>query len=348
MSSLVENVPCAAIAKQVEPDTHHSKRRQLPIAVIAIRHYVLLTTGANGRMQSYCRRNSSKLYSMRNWVIAMALASAAPVFAGSWPYPDAHRDNVVDTYNGVQVGDPYRWLEDPDSAASKRWISEENALTQSYLASVPGVAEMKERLKALWSPVVYPSSRAAAGVVVKGGRYFFLRRDSGKNQPVLYWMESRKAAPKPLLDPNTLSKDGTAALLSWSVSNDGKMLAYGIARAGSDWQDVRFRRVDTGEDAEDKLEWIKFSEPEWNSDGNGVYYGRFPRPAEKDLLTAANYNQQLCFHKLGTAQSEDKVIYERPDHKDWMFGPEVSEDGRYLVITVSEGTRPENLIFYRD
>src|SRR5947209_6186784 len=143
----------------------------------------------------------------------LVLFSTIPLLAASLHYPEATPGNVVDSYHGVRVPDPYRWLEDPDSPASKKWIKEENALTASYLSTVPNTANIKARLTALWSPVVYPID----GFAERNGRYFFLRRDSGRNQPILYWMEGRKSSPKVLLDPNTLTSDGTAALESWSV-----------------------------------------------------------------------------------------------------------------------------------
>ncbi len=188
----------------------------------------------------------------------------------------------------------------------------------------------------------------AGGFAERNGRYFFLRRDPGKNQPILYWKPSGdSSSPKVLLDPTTLRADGTAALDNWSISRDGKILAYGIARAGSDWQDIRFRSVDDCKDHPDLLEWSKFSDLEWSPSGDGIYYLKFPKPSEKEVLTAANYNQQIRFHKLGTEQSTDKLVYERPDHKNWYFDPVVSEDGQYLIIHINEGTKPENLVAYQ-
>jgi prolyl oligopeptidase len=283
-------------------------------------------------------------------ILIGAFVICALLLGDKLQYPAAPRENVTDDYHGIRVADPYRWLENPDSPRSRKWIEEENALTNSFLANVPNFPAIKDRLASLWTPVAYPSATTdgRAALVNKAGRYFFMRRDSGNNQPILYWMLSRDATPKPLLDPNRLSADGTAALLSWAISNDGKLLAYGIARSGSDWQIIYFRDVDTGRDLADKLEWSKFIPPEWASDNKGIYYARFPKPADENVLTSANYNQQLCFHKLRTQQTEDTLIYERPDHKDWLFQPRESDNGRYLIIHVSEGTRPENLIFYRE
>ena len=265
-------------------------------------------------------------------------------------YPDAPRGTVVDDYHGIKVPDPYRWLENPDATESRKWITAENQITNAYLASVPNRAEIAKRLTELSSVVMYPrpGGDPSASFIQRGGRYFFLRRDSGKNQPILYWMESRTAAPKPLLDPNAMNAAGTTAVSSWRVSNDGKLLAYGVARAGSDWQDIHFRQVDTGKDLDDKLEWSKFIDPEWAADGKGIYYGQFPKPNEKEILTSANEHHKLYYHQLGLPQSQDRLVYERPDHKDWMFAPTVSDDGAYLLIAVAEGTKPQNLVFYRD
>jgi prolyl oligopeptidase len=280
----------------------------------------------------------------RKRTTCLAVLLSLPIAAASLQYPSAPRGNVVDDYHGTRIADPYRWLENPDSPESRKWIQAENALTESYLKTVPDTDAIKSQLMKLWTPVTYPSG----GFAARGGRYFFLRRDPGKNQPILYWRTDRAdSQPKILLDPNTLRADGTAALDSWSLSRDGKMLAYGIARAGSDWQDIQFRSVDDCKDLTDKLQWSKFSSLEWSPDGSGIYYTRFPEPAQNSLLTAANYNQELRFHTLRTAQSSDRLVYSRPDHKTWEFDPIVTEDGTYLVIEVHEGTRPENLVFYR-
>ncbi len=272
------------------------------------------------------------------------LLTVLPLAASTFQYPPAPRGNVVDNYNGVLVPDPYRSLENPDSPSSRQWITAENALTHRYLSTVTNTAALTSRLTQLWNPVEFPPGQ----LFVRGDRYFFLRRDSGKNQPVLYWMDGRQDKPRVILDPNALSSNGTAALESWSVSHDGKTLAYGIARAGSDWQDIRFRSVDDARDLPDKLEWTKFSTPEWNPADDGVYYTRYPKPAEGQLLRSANLNQQLCFHKMGAQQTNDAVVYQRPDHNEWRFGPEVSDDGAYLILSIYEGTRPENQVYFQD
>ena len=283
--------------------------------------------------------------------LILGLVVSLTLSAQSTKYPPAARGNVTDNFPGERVADAYRWMEDPDTPEARAWINAENALTDSFLSSGADIPALKKRLTELWSPVIYmrpPADTDQAGFARKRNRYFFYRRDPGRNQPILYWMNSRTDQPKPLLDPNTLSSEGTAAISSWSISEDGKLVAYGIARSGSDWQDIRFREVDSGKDRPDMLEWSKNSAPEWATDGSGVYYSRYPKPDEKDLLRSANYDHKLYFHKLGTAQSDDKLLYERPDHRDWRFYPRVTDDGRYLLIYVAEGTRVENLVFYRE
>jgi prolyl oligopeptidase len=171
----------------------------------------------------------------------------------------------------------------------------------------------------------------------EGGRYFFRRNSGLQNQSVLSVAEALDAEPRVLFDPNALSADGTVALAGYRISDDGKLMAYGLAKKGSDWQEWRVREVDTGKDREDLLEWVKFSRASWVKDGSGFYYSRYAQPKEADALTGLNEFQKLYFHKLGTPQSDDVLVYERRDHKDWGFHGEVTEDGRYLVITIHEG-----------
>ena len=179
----------------------------------------------------------------------------------------------------------------------------------------------------------------------KAGRVFFMRQDALQNQPVLY-AQDKGAGPKPLLDPNTLSKDGTVALSSWTPSPNGEYLAYGIAKAGSDWQEWFVREVATGKDLSDRLEWIKFSEPEWSAKSDGVYYTTYPEPEKGALLTGANLNSKLYFHKLGATQRDDRLVYARPDQPEWRAEPWVSDDGNYLLLMIHWGTRTETPVFY--
>ncbi len=210
-------------------------------------------------------------------------------------YPITPQTNLVETLHGVRVADPYRWLEDENAPATKAWVEAENKVTFAYLAGIPEREAIKRRLTQLWNYERY-------GVPVKqGGRYFFSKNDGLQNQSVLYVAESLEATPRLLLDPNTLSADGTVALSGTAISDDGKLLAYGVAVAGSDWQEWRVRDVGTGRDLPDTIKWVKFSGASWTKDGRGFFYSRYDEPKEEQRLTKVNYFQKLYFHKLGTA-----------------------------------------------
>lgn len=272
----------------------------------------------------------------------LLLGAHAMAQTNSIPYPSTHLTNQTDIYHGVTVSDPYRWLEDDNSAETKAWVEAQNKLTFGYLAKLPQRAAIKERLTKLWNYERY-------GVPFKqGNRYFLTKNDGLQNQSVLYWMASLDAQPKVLLDPNTLSTDGTIALAGSSVSEDGKLLAYGLSTAGSDWEEWKVREVETGRDLSDELKWVKFSGASWTKDGKGFFYSRYDEPAESAKLTKVNYYQKLYYHRIGTKQSEDALIYERRDHKEWGFGGAVSDDGHYLIISISEGTDHRNRVFYKD
>ncbi len=257
-------------------------------------------------------------------------------------YPTARRSDQVDTYQGVRVEDPYRWLEDADSPETRAWVAAENALTAEYLRKIPGRERILRRLTELWNYERYADFFGA------GGRYFYSRNDGLQNQNVLYKAPSIDGAGRVLLDPNTLSKDGTVALSGLQVSDNGKLLAYAISRSGSDWQEWRVRDIETEKDLPDVLRWAKFSAAAWSSDNKGFYYQRFAEPRSADELTGTNYYAKLYYHKLGEPQSFDKLIYERPDHKEWQFSADTSEDGRYLVVEISKGAEDKNLVYYRD
>jgi prolyl oligopeptidase len=257
-------------------------------------------------------------------------------------YPASRCGDVVDVLHGVEVPDPYRWLEDLDSEETRAWIEAQNKLTFDYLDQIPARNRIRERITALWDyeKVGIPQKR--------GGRYFFTHNHGLQNQSVLYWMEALDEEPQQLLDPNVLSEDGTVALTGYAASEDGKLLAYGLSSAGSDWQEWHVREVDTGRDLRDHLQWAKFSGASWTQDGTGFYYSRYDEPEEGAEYKGANYYHKLYYHRIGEPQSEDALVYERPDRKEWGFDGYVTEDGDYLVITVWEGTNRENGIFYRD
>jgi len=256
-------------------------------------------------------------------------------------YPKTKTVDLVETLHGHQVPDPYRWMEDLEGDEIRQWIKAQNQLTFDYLEQCPLREKLQARMTELWNYEKYSPP------VKHAGRYFFSYNDGLQNQDALYWMAGLDAEPKLLLDPNMLSEDGTVALSGAAVSRDGKYLAYGLSDAGSDWQTWRVRRVDTGEDLEDRVAWVKFSDASWDADNAGFFYSRYDVP-EGASLKQANYYHKLYYHKLGTPQAEDRLVYERADKKEWGFNGEVTEDGRYLIINVWHGTATENGVFYLD
>jgi prolyl oligopeptidase len=257
-------------------------------------------------------------------------------------YPDSPRVHQVDDYHGVKVEDPYRWLEDLDSPGTHAWVAAQNRVTAAYLAAIPEREPIRRRLTELWNYERY-------GVPAQhGGRYFFTRNDGLQNQNVLYRVDTLAGEPKVLLDPNTLSQDGTIALTGWSVSEDGKLLAYGLSSGGSDWQEWHVREVETGRDLPDHLKWVKFSGAAWTHDGKGFFYSRYGEPREGRPLEEANFYQKLYYHRLGAPQSADELVHQRPDAKEMGFIADVTEDGRYLVIHAWRGTETQNAVFYKD
>ncbi len=257
-------------------------------------------------------------------------------------YPHTQKCDQVDNYHGITIADPYRWLEDLDSEETQAWVEAQNAVTFAYLNQIPAKETLKERLTQLWDYEKY-------GIPFKqGNRYFYFKNDGLQNQSVLYVLESLDAEPQVLLDPNTLSPDGTIALSGMAISEDGNLMAYGLSTSGSDWQEWKVRDINTKEDLSDHLKWVKFSGASWTHDHQGFFYSRYDEPQEGKPLEEMNYFQKLYYHRLGTPQSEDTLIYERPDHKEWGFSGFVSEDGKYLIISVWMGTETKNLIFYKD
>jgi prolyl oligopeptidase len=247
-----------------------------------------------------------------------------------------------DDYHGTKVADPYRWLEDADSAETRAWVAAQNRLTFSFLEEIPARAQIKERLTKLWNFEKYGTP------FQKGGRYFYTKNDGLQNQSVVYTATSLDGQPEVLIDPNRLSTDGTVALSGLEISDNGKLMAYGLSASGSDWQEWRVREVDSKKDLPDTIKWVKFSDASWTPDGKGFYYSRYDEPAEKTKMAAANYFQKLYYHRIRTPQSEDILIYERPDQKEWGFNGSVTEDGRYLIINVWKGTDRKNRIYYKD
>jgi prolyl oligopeptidase len=285
----------------------------------------------------------------RTNLLAAYLAGA--LLAGPAPadetvkYPPTRRVELVETLHGVPVPDPYRWLEDDvrgESHDVADWVAAQNKVTTAYLDAIPERAGIRKRLTELWNYEKFSAPFKA------GGRYFYTRNNGLQNQAVLYTQDSLHGPSRVLLDPNTWSKDGTVALAGMAVSDDGNYLAYGVAEAGSDWHTWHVLDVATGKVLPDEVKWVKFSNAAWTPDGRGFFYGRYDEPKQGEQFQRVNLNQKVFYHRVGTPQHDDVLVYRRPDHPDWGFRQHVSEDGRYLILTVWKGTNPQYRITYKD
>ncbi len=256
------------------------------------------------------------------------------------PYPPTRSGSDVDDYHGEPVSDPYRWLENTDDPETAGWIKAQNELTEGFLAAVPAREAIRERLTQLWD---YPRY----GVPFeRGGRWFQSRNSGLAAQPVLYVMDTPDEEGRPLLDPNLLARDGTVALSQINVSGDGTLLAYATSDMGSDWLTWRVRDVTTGADLDDKIEWSKSSEAAWRRDGSGFFYGATQPPAPGAEYLEATQPVRIFFHRIGTPQGDDQLIF-APSEPDWWLHATVSDDGRFLVVSIEHGTS-ENQVHVLD
>jgi prolyl oligopeptidase len=263
---------------------------------------------------------------------------------GPRSYPAAKKIDHVDDYHGTKVPDPYRWLEDDvrKSNEVKAWVDAENEVTGAYLRGIPQREHIQKRLTELWNFERYSAPSKV------GGRYFYRKNDGLQNQAVLYTLDKLDREPRVLIDPNAWSKDGTISLEATSPGPDGKYLAYSVSEAGSDWQKWKVLDIATGMPLADELKWVKFSEASWTADGKGFFYSRFPEPAKDQQFQSLNKNQSVYYHRVGAPQSDDVVVYRRPDQPEWGFTTAATDDGRYLIITTYKGTDDRFRITYRD
>jgi len=272
----------------------------------------------------------------------LAAASDRSTVAPKIVYPDSKPGETVDDYFGTKVSDPYRWLEDDRAPQVAAWVEAQNKVTFAYLDQIPFRQKIKDRLTALYN---YPKYSSPA----RRGEYFFYTKNDGlQNQSVWYRQKGLDGTPEVLLDPNKLSADGTTRLGSVAFSKNGKYLAYGVSQGGSDWNDVYVLDTTSKQLQSDHIEWMKSSGIDWQ--GDGFYYSRYPAPEKGHELTAKNENHQVFFHKIGTPQSEDKLIYEDKANAQRFHNVGVSDDERYVFLTISERGKGKkgNALFYRE
>jgi len=258
----------------------------------------------------------------------------------TYTVPPAHRGAVVDDHWGTKVPDPYRWLEDPDGPDTRKWVAAENKITRKFIDACPDRGAIEARIKKLWN---YPRTSLPER---HGDRYFFSRNDGLQNQAVVYMQTALDAEPTVVIDPNTLSKDGTVALSNEQYTHDGRMLAYGLSKSGSDWQTIYVRNLDSGQDTGDTIQWCKFSGIGWKRDNSGFWYNRFPAEGEVPQQER-NQHSKVYFHRMGTPQAQDKLVYADDAHHELGYFPSVTEDGDYVLLWVWHGTDPRNGIYYK-
>ena len=259
--------------------------------------------------------------------------SQAQIMQNNKPnYPKTRQDpSVIDDYHGTKVADPYRWLEDDNSTETKAWVKAQNEITFSYLEKIPYRQATKERIEKLWNYEKYGAP------FKRGGKYYFYKNDGLQNQFVLYGQDNLSSPPSVIIDPNTLSKDGTVALGTVSFNKSGDKMAYQLAKAGSDWQTIYIKDLKTNETLKEELSWVKFSGIAWQ--GDGFYYSKYPTPAQGKELTVKAEFGKLYYHKIGTPQTDDKLILEDTENKNRRFAAETTEDERFVVAYPTESTK---------
>ncbi len=263
-------------------------------------------------------------------VVAMLLFSCNQKSMQKVTYPQTRKVDTVDSYFGTKIADPYRWLEDDNSAETAEWVKEENKVTFDYLHQIPYRNKIKERLTQIWNfeKVSVPWR--------KGSYYFFFKNDGVQNQSVLYVQEGLNGTPRVLLDPNSLDKNGTTSLGNTSIRKDGKYMAYSLSRAGSDWQKIQVMEVESGQLLPDTINWVKFTGMDWK--GDGFYYTAYEKPKDGHIYSKKNDGSRVFFHRLGRKQEEDDLVYEDKMHPQWNSGFGVSDDGKIAALYTTEST----------
>ncbi|HYV62723.1 MAG TPA: prolyl oligopeptidase family serine peptidase [Bryobacteraceae bacterium] len=257
-------------------------------------------------------------------------------------YPVTPKGEIVEDYFGTKIADPYRWMEDLDSKQDADWVAAENQVTFDYLAKLPMREGLRKRITELWN---YPKVSIP---VRAGGRYFYVKNTGLQRQAPLYVRSSLTAAPSLVLDPNVLSPDGSVSLAQWEPSHDGRLLAYGLSEGGADWRTIHVRDIDSGKDLPDEIRWMRFSGISWTNDSKGFFYSRYPEPPKGKVLEAALSGQTIYYHRIGAPQAQDRLIYGRKDLPTWFVGGQVTEDGRYLLISIQKGSENSNRVYYSD
>lgn len=259
----------------------------------------------------------------------------------SWKYPQAKTENIVDDYHGTKVADPYRWLENQDSKETLNWVNKENKITRKYIDSISQKRKIKEVITKRWN---YPRYTVP---YKKGNRYFYWHNNGLQNQAVFYMKKSLDGQALVVINPNLLSKDGTTAINSIALSEDGTLMAYALTQSGSDLQKIKIRNIDTAKDYDETINFGRFTSIAWKHDNSGFFYNRYPDPNTIAKEDSFNYNK-VYYHEIGTKQLQDELIYEDPTNKLLSFAPHISEDGQYLILHVYQGTEPKNRIYYKN
>ena len=254
-------------------------------------------------------------------------------------YPETRMDDASDNYFGVEVADPFRWLEDDNSEETKAWVKAQNEVTFGYLGKIPYRQKINERLTSLWNYERYSTPWR------EGDYYFYYKNDGTQNQSVLYVRAGLDGEPRVFLDPNKMSDEGIISLGRMSVSNDGRYMAYSISKGGSDWNEIFVKEIETGEELNDHIKWVKFSGISWQ--GDGFFYSRYDEPAAGEELSGANEFHKVYYHKLGTSQDEDELIYYNPDHPRRNYGVGTTDDERFVILSESQSTSG-NAIYVKD